>query len=68
MIKSYNFNFNLNKFFRKIILKKQYLKKLAQKIALLKHIKEQSHKKLINNFFFKKQKFYKAQYPSNIYY
>lgn len=53
MIQNYNFNFNLNKFFKKIILKKQYLKKLEQKTLWLKHIKEQNYKKLNYNLVLK---------------
>jgi ribosomal protein S11 len=46
MIQNYNFNSNLNKFLKKITLKKQYIKKLAQKTLLLQRIKEQNYKKL----------------------
>lgn len=46
MIKGYNFNSNLNKFFSQIILKKQYIKKLAHIIIELKHVKEQNYKNL----------------------
>jgi hypothetical protein len=42
MIKSYNFN--LNRFFRKVSLKKQYTQRLAKKALLLANIKEQSYK------------------------
>jgi hypothetical protein len=46
MIQNCNFNFNLNKFLKKITLKKQYIQKLAQKTLLLRYIKEQNYKKL----------------------
>jgi ribosomal protein S11 len=42
MVKSYSFN--LNKFFRKIALKKQYMKRLANETMWLTGIKEQSYK------------------------
>jgi ribosomal protein S11 len=44
MIKSYNFN--LNKFFRKISLKKQYTQRLAHKALWLANITEQSYKRV----------------------
>lgn len=44
MIKSYNFN--LNRFFRQISLKKQYTQRLANKALWLANIKEQSYKRV----------------------
>lgn len=44
MIQSYNFN--LNKFFRKLSLKKQYTQRLANKALWLAHIKEQNYKRV----------------------
>jgi hypothetical protein len=44
MIKSYNFN--LNKFFRKISLKKHYMQRLANKTSQLADIKEQNYKRV----------------------
>ena len=37
--KSYNYKLNLNKFFKEIKLKKQYIKKLKNKVILLKSYK-----------------------------
>ena len=51
MIKSYNFN--LNKFFRKIALKKQHMKQLKNKVLWLTCIKEQSYKSVSYDLFFK---------------
>lgn len=59
MIQNYSFNFNLNKFLKKITLKKQYIKKLAQKTLLLKHIKEQNYKKLNYNLVLRNKQFVK---------
>jgi ribosomal protein S11 len=53
MIKSYNLN--LNKFFRKIMLKKQYIKQLMDKTLLLAHIKEQNYKNVHYDLFLKNQ-------------
>ena len=49
MIKGYNFN--LNKFFRKISLKKQHVKQLKNKVLRLICIKEQNYKSINSNFF-----------------
>ena len=38
--------FNLNRFFKEIQLKKQYLKKMQNNVHLLKELKETSHKKI----------------------
>ena len=46
MIQKYNSSFNLNKFFQKIISKKQYSKKLKTKINLLTNTKEKNYKNL----------------------
>lgn len=55
MVKNYNNNFNLNKFFRKIVVKKQYIKKLKNKTCLLENIKEQNYKSLNYNLFLKNE-------------
>jgi len=39
-----NYNFDLNKFFKEIKLKKQYIKKLKNKVILLNTIKEKNYK------------------------
>ena len=39
-------SFNLNKFFRKIVLKKQHIKKLRNKIYLLDNTKKRNYKTL----------------------
>jgi ribosomal protein S11 len=49
--KNYNSNFNLNKFLKKLVLKKKYIKTLTDKICLLENIKEQNFKILNNNLF-----------------
>lgn len=59
MVKSYNSNFNLNKFLKKIVLKKQYIKKLKNKTCLLENIKEQNYKSLNYSLFFKNKDFMK---------
>lgn len=46
MLKSGNVKLNLNKFFNKIKLKKQYIKKLQDKIILLSNVKEKNYKAL----------------------
>lgn len=53
MIKSYNFD--LNKFFRKITLQKQYMNRLTDKALWLTHIKEQNYKNVSYHLFFKNQ-------------
>lgn len=53
MIKNDNVSYNLNKFFQKIILKKQYAKILKNKLNLLFSAKEQSYKNLSFDLFFK---------------
>lgn len=40
------FQFNLNRFFKEIHLKKQYLKKMQNKVRLLNKLKETNHKKV----------------------
>ena len=57
MIKNYNSNFNFNKFLKKIVLKKQYIKKLTDKTCLLEDIKEQNYKSLNYSLFFNKKYF-----------
>lgn len=42
--------FNLNRFFNKIHLKKQYLKKVQSKVHLLSELKETNHKKIGSSF------------------
>ena len=59
MVKNYNNNFNLNKFLRKIVLKKQFIKKLKNKTCLLNNIKEQNYKNLNSSLFFKNESFIK---------
>jgi ribosomal protein S11 len=59
MIQNYNFNFNLNKFFKKLFLKKRYIKKLTKKTLLLKRIKEQNYKKLSDDLFLKNKQLVK---------
>ena len=59
MVKNYNSNFNLNKFLKKIVLKKQYIKKLKNKTCLLEIIKEQNYKNLNSSLFFKNEDFIK---------
>lgn len=55
MQKNYNSNLDFNKFFRDIKLKKQYIKKLKNKISVLNNIKEKNYKnvnyKLFNTNF-----------------
>lgn len=53
MIKSYNYN--LNKFFRKISLKKQYAQRIANKVLLLANIKEQGYKRVSYDLLLKNQ-------------
>ena len=60
MIKDYNIDFGLNKFFQKIVLKKQYVKVLKNKIDLLHNIKEQNYKSLNSNLFLKNKNFIKS--------
>jgi ribosomal protein S11 len=57
MVKNYNSNINLNKFFKKIVLKKQYIKKLTNKTCLLESIQEKNYKSLNYSLFFKKKYF-----------
>ena len=59
MIKNYSNNFNFNKFFREIVLKKQYIKKLKSKTCLLENIKEQNYKSLSYSLFLKNENFRK---------
>ena len=66
MVKNYNSNFNLNEFLKKIVLKKQYLKKLKNKTCSLENIKEQNYKSLNSNLFFKKKSF--IEYDSLVFY
>ena len=47
-------SFNLNKFFRKIALKKQHIKKLRNKIYLLDNTKKRNYKTL--NLFINKNR------------
>ena len=49
MIKNYNIDFGLNKFFQRIVFKKQYVKMLKNKVYLLHNIKEQNYKSLNSN-------------------
>ena len=51
MLKCYNFN--LNKFFKKISVKKQYMKRLANKALLLTDVQEQSYKTVNYGLFLK---------------
>ena len=44
MQKDYNLNLDFNKFFRVIKLKKQYIKKLKNKIIILNNLKEKNYK------------------------
>ena len=60
MVKNYNINFDLNKFFKKIVIKKQYIKMLKNKIRLLNSIKEQNYKNLNSNTFLKNKNFIKC--------
>ena len=50
MLKNNNTKFDLNKFFINIKLKKQYIKKLQEKITLLNNIKEKNYKLLNSHF------------------
>ena len=43
--------FNLNRFFKEIHLKKQYLKKMRNKVRLLNELKEINHKKVGSSLF-----------------
>ncbi len=45
--------FNLNKFFKEIHLKKQYLKKMQKKAYFLSELKETSYKKVSSQVFYK---------------
>lgn len=56
MIQSSSFYINLNEFFNKIFLRKQYIKKLTQKTLLLKSIREQNYKKLRCSLFVKNKR------------
>lgn len=55
MIKNDNVSYNLNKFFQKIVLKKQYAKILKNKFNLLFDVKKQNYKSLSSDLFFKKK-------------
>ena len=57
MIKNCNNFFYLNKFFKKIILKKRYIQKLKNKISFLNITKKQNHKKLNTKFYNQKYNF-----------
>ena len=57
MVKNYNNNFNLNKFLKKIVVKKQYLKTLKNETCLLNTVKEQNYKNLNFNTFLKNKNF-----------
>ena len=61
MVKNYNSNLNLNKFLKKIVLKKQYIKKLKNKTCLLENIKEQNYKSLNYSLFLKNESFIKHE-------
>lgn len=47
MIKSCNIHFSLNKFLKKIVLKKEYLKALKNKIYLLSNVKKRNYKEAL---------------------
>ena len=57
MVKNFNYNFDLNKFFKKIVVKKQYIKMLKNKTCLLNSIKENNYKNLNFNKFLKNKNF-----------
>lgn len=47
-----NINFNLNKFLKNILIKKQYLKNLKKKMLTLNYLKQKNYK-LLDSFVFK---------------
>lgn len=53
MVKHYNSNSDLNKFFRKISFKKQYIQALKKNLFFLSHVKEYNYKSL-NSFLVQK--------------
>lgn len=53
MVKNYSSNFNLNKFLKKVVFKKKYIKKLTEKICMLENTKEQNFKSLNYSLFSK---------------
>ncbi len=61
MLKNNNVKFNLNKFFINIKLKKQYIKKLQDKITLLNNTKEKNYK-LLNSQISPTKKSYDENY------
>ena len=62
MLKNFNNYFDLNKFFRNIRLKKQYIKKLKNKVFLLNKVKEKNYKTLNFVMFKKTQNLVKEDY------
>ena len=56
-VKNYDNHFYLNKFFKKIRFKKQYIQKLKNKISFLNNTKKQNYKKLNNGLYSKKDNF-----------
>jgi hypothetical protein len=73
MIKNYNnINFNLNKFLKKINVKKQYIKMLKNKVYLLNSVTEQNYKIIDQYIFLKKEQFFKfdniVTYTINIFF
>jgi len=60
MVKNYNSNFDLNKFFKNIVVKKQYIKALKDKNSLLNIIKERNYKNLNSSTFLKNKNFIKC--------
>lgn len=59
MVKNYNIiNFNINKFLKKITIKKQYKKTLELKLQIIYNIKEQNYKITNHNIFFKNKKLF----------
>lgn len=54
--KNYNSSFDLDRFFKDIRLKKQYIKKLKNKIILLSSLKEKNYKNLNSSLLFSNYK------------
>lgn len=62
MSDNYNINFDYNKFFRDIKLKKQYIEKLNKKIAFLNEIKKKNYKTLNASMFTKNKDYVKNDF------